>query len=56
MLRANFPHRRLKRQEEAKTRQEAASKLTLEQKLAKSVPGSKEYIRLSIRKAKESEK
>lgn len=49
MGRMNLPHRREKRKLEAKARQEASDKLTLEQKLAKAKPGSREYIKLSIK-------
>lgn len=49
MHRYNFPNRKEKRKEEAKTRQEKADKLTVEQKLAKATPGSQEFKRLSSR-------
>lgn len=44
--RTNFPHRIEKRRAEAKVRQEASDKLTVEQKLAKATPGSKQYEKL----------
>jgi len=54
MPRANLPHRREKRKEEAKARQIVYDALTLDQKIAKAVPGSKVYIKLQIKKSKES--
>ena len=48
--RTNFPDRIKKRQDEAKVRQEASDKLTLDQKIAKANPGSREHIRLSNKK------
>ena len=44
--RINFPQRIEKRQAEAKVRQEASDKRTLEQRLAKATPGSKEHAKL----------
>lgn len=50
--RANFPSRVEKRKASAKARQESSDKLTNEQKLAKSVVGSREYNRLVARTQK----
>lgn len=48
--RPNFPNRVEKRCADAKLRQEASDKLTLDQKLAKATPGSREHTRLTKRK------
>lgn len=50
--RINFPNRVEKRQASAKLRQEARDKLTLEQKLAKATPGSREHARLLAKSQK----
>ena len=50
--RTNFPNRVEKRKTDAKTRQEASDKLTLEQKLAKATPGSREYTKLQAKAQK----
>ncbi len=47
--RKNFPHRVLKRREEAKVRQEASDKRPVHQRLEKAVPGSKEYAKLLLK-------
>jgi hypothetical protein len=47
--RTNFPGRSEKRKASAKLRQEASDKLTVEQKLAKAKPGSKEYGKLLLK-------
>jgi hypothetical protein len=44
--RSNFPNRVEKRRASANLRQEASDKLTLDQKLAKATPGSREYAKL----------
>lgn len=46
--RKNFPNRVEIRKASAKVRQEASSKLTVAQKLAKATVGSKEYSRLTF--------
>jgi len=50
--RMNFPKRVEARKASAKLRQEASDKLTVEQKLAKAVVGSKEYNRLLAKSQK----
>ena len=50
--RTNFPNRVEKRKVEARGRQEASDKLTVEQKLKKATPGSKEYGRLVAKSQK----
>lgn len=50
--RKNFPGNKEKRQASAKLRQEASDKLTVEQRLAKATPGSKEYTRLQAKSQK----
>ena len=47
--RKNFPHRKAARKASALLRQEASDKLTNEQKLAKIVPGSREYTKLLLK-------
>lgn len=44
--RKNQPHRIKARQKSAKERQEKSDKLTVQQKLAKATPGSKEHTKL----------
>jgi hypothetical protein len=48
--RANFPNRVEKRRADAKVRQEKSDGLTLDQKLAKATPGSREHMRLTRKK------
>lgn len=50
--RPNFPQRVEKRRAEAKVRREAYDKLSVEQKLAKATPGSKEYNKLVAKSQK----
>lgn len=49
--RPNFSGNVERRREGAKARQEASDKLTLEQKIARSKPGSKEHSKYSYRLA-----
>jgi hypothetical protein len=44
--RVNFPNRIEARRTSAKLRQEASNKLSLDQRLAKATPGSREYNKL----------
>lgn len=47
--RAKLAHRKLKRQEEAKLRQAASNKLSVEEKLAKTTSGSWEHYKLTLK-------
>lgn len=46
MLRKNFPHRKEERRVDAAARQAKYDALSLEDKIAKAVPGSKEHKKL----------
>lgn len=52
MYRYNFPNRKEARKVRALARQEQSDKMTNEQKLAKSVPRSKEFNRLTAKVGK----
>ena len=50
--RKNFPGRLEKRKTDAKVRQDASDKLSIEQKLAKATPGSKVYNKYAAKTQK----